>query len=214
MFGRGHVSTTASLIASVLFSTIASAQESQPPAPSPGGPVVFRLAGDMPADVVRLSLNDAQQRAQAANDPLVRLGQLQVEAARQHRLGVKSMYFPSVTTQFVNLHLNETPGQLLTFRRPLQGGLISVPVEVVFQDQTTVNVVATQPITQLFAVRQLVNIAEADENIAKAKAGMPLTSFARRPARARSGRRRCQEGANELGENRRFRIAGHGGTAG
>src|SRR5215510_214456 len=179
MFGRGHVSTTASLIASVLFSTIASAQESQPPAPSPGGPVVFRLAGDMPADVVRLSLNDAQQRAQAANDPLVRLGQLQVEAARQHRLGVKSMYFPSVTTQFVNLHLNETPGQLFTFRRPLQGRLISVPVSVIFQDSTTVNVVATQPITQLFAVRQLVNIAEADENIAKAKAGMPLTSLAR-----------------------------------
>jgi hypothetical protein len=36
--------------------------------------------------------------------------------------------------------------------------------------RTTVNVVATQPITQLFAVRQLVKIAEADENIARTKA--------------------------------------------
>src|SRR5215510_2128399 len=117
MFGRGHVSTTASLIASVLFSTIASAQESQPPAPSPGGPVVFRLAGDMPADVVRLSLNDAQQRAQVASAPLVRLGELQVEAARQHRLGVKSMYFPNVSTQFINLHFNDPLGQVLTVRR-------------------------------------------------------------------------------------------------
>ena len=166
------------LAVAILLPAIAAAQP-QPAVPNPSVSSVLRIRSEVPAGVRRLALSDAQQLAQAANNPLVRLGELQVEAARQHRLGVKSMYFPSVTTQFVNLHLNETPGQLLTFRRPLQGGLISVPVAVVFQDSTTVNVVATQPITQLFAVRQLVNIAEADENIAKAKAGMPLTSLAR-----------------------------------
>src|SRR5262245_23260019 len=187
MFGRGHsvirhpscrrIPTV--LAAAILLPVIAAAQRLQPAAPNPNGASVLKIPSDVPSDVRRITLSAAQQLAQAANDPLVRLGQLQVEAARQHRLGVKSMYFPSVTTQFFNLHLNETPGQLLTFRRPLAGAVISVPVEVVFQDQTTVNVVATQPITQLFAVRQLVNIAEADENIAKAKAGMPLTSLAR-----------------------------------
>jgi outer membrane protein TolC len=172
MFGRA-------LIVSVLFTTIASAQEWQPAAPGPSGPVVFRLAGDIAADVVRLSLTDAQQRAQVASAPLVRLGELQVEAARQHRLGVKSMYFPAFTTQFLNLHLSETPGELLTFQRPLAGSLVTVPIAAVFQDQTAFNVVVTQPITQLFGVRQLVKIARADENIARAKAGMPVAELSR-----------------------------------
>ena len=54
-----------------------------------------------------------------------------------------------------------------------------MPVGVISQDQTTVNVVATQPITQLFAVRELVKIAQADENIARTKAGMPVTTITR-----------------------------------
>jgi len=186
MFGRGSSSVPdtrcrcvpALLATAILVPVIAAAQESQL-TPNRNGPSLLSIRGDVAADVRRITLADAQQLAQAANDPLARLGQLQVEAARQHRLGVTSMYFPSVTTQAFNLHLNETPGQLLSFRRPLTGGLISVPVGVIAQDQTTVNVVATQPITQLFAVRQLVKIAQADENIARSKAGMPVTALAR-----------------------------------
>src|SRR5262245_4298037 len=89
------------------------------------------------------------------------------------------MYFPSVSTQLFALHLTETPGQILTLQRPLTGALISVPITAVFQNQNAVNVVATQPITQLFAVHQLVKVAQADENIAKAKAGMPVTAASR-----------------------------------
>ena len=186
MFGRGSSSVhdtlcrcvPAVLATAILVPAIAAAQESQL-RPNRNGASFLSIRSDVAADVRRITLPDAQQLAQAANDPLARLGQLQVEAARQHRLGVTSMYFPSVTTQAFNLHLNETPGQLLSFRRPLTGGLISVPVGVISQDQTTVNVVATQPITQLFAVRQLVKIAQADENIARTKAGMPVTALAR-----------------------------------
>ena len=166
------------LATAILVPAIAAAQESQL-TPNRNGPSLLSIRGGVAADVRRITLADAQQLAQAANDPLARLGQLQVEAAKQHRLGVTSMYFPSVTTQAFNLHLNETPGELLSFRRPLTGGLISVPVGVISQDQTTVNVVATQPITQLFAVRQLVKIAQADENIARSKAGIPVTAIAR-----------------------------------
>jgi outer membrane protein TolC len=141
--------------------------------------VLATIASAQDTLTVRLTLDDAQQRAQVANAPLMRLGELQVEAARQHRLGVTSLYFPSVTTQFENLHLSERPGELLTFQRPLTGGLLAVPTGVVAQDQNAVNVVVAQPLTQLFGVRQLVRIARADENIARAKAGMPLAEAAR-----------------------------------
>jgi len=131
-------------------------------------------AGDRaPAGVRRITLQQAQELAAAAN-PLVRLGQLQVEAAEQHRLGVKAQYFPSISGQFENLHLSEQPGQLLTVPRPFVGTTLGVPVSVIAQDQSAVNFTVVQPITPLFQVRQLVKIARADENIARAKAGMPV----------------------------------------
>ena len=187
MFGRGYSRikrTTfgrvlAALAASVLLPGVAAAQPSHPSVLNLSDPAIVGFRGEVPVDVRRITLREAQQLAQATSDPLKRLGELQVEAARQHRLGVRSMYFPSVATQFLNLHMNQTPGELLTFERPLSGALISVPVRVVFQDQTVFNVVATQPITQLFAVHQLTKIARADENIARAKAGMPVEAVTR-----------------------------------
>ena len=187
MFGRVSSQThgtlchciSAALTASILLPSGAAAQQSHPAPLNLGNPASVGFRSEVPSDVRRITLREAQQLAQAASDPLKRLGELQVEAARQHRLGVRSLYFPSVATQFLNLHLSETPGELLTFQRPLTGGLISVPVNVVFQDQTVFNVVATQPITQLFAVHQLSKIARADENIARAKAGMPVEAVSR-----------------------------------
>src|SRR5215467_2251028 len=185
MFGRSHSPIHAfcrrvsCVLAVSLVSAIATAQDSQPTLPDTNGPAHLKIPGDTPADVVSLSLTDAQQRAQLASAPLQRLGELQVEAARQHRLGVKSMYFPSISAQADYLHLTENPGEIFTVQRPLTGGLFQLPVQAVFQDQNAVNVVLTQPITQLFGVRQLVRIARADENIARAKAGMPVTEVAR-----------------------------------
>src|SRR5262249_21670519 len=90
------------VVAATLIPVIAAAQDSQRSGLNLNGPGVLGLRSDLPADVRRITLADAQQLAQAASDPLVRLGQLQVEAARQHRRGVTSMYFPSVATQFLN----------------------------------------------------------------------------------------------------------------
>jgi outer membrane protein TolC len=145
-----------------------------------GGSASAQNAGAAPVDVRRITLQQAQQLAAAASNPLERLGELQVEAARQHRLGVKSLYFPNVSTQFVNIHFNDPLGQVLTVRRPLVGQFVSVPVNVLQQDQTVVNVLAAQPITPLFSVRQLERIARADENIVRAKAGFPVTELAGR----------------------------------
>ena len=145
-----------------------------------GGSASAQNAGAAPVDVRRITLQQAQQLAAAASNPLERLGELQVEAARQHRLGVKSLYFPNVSTQFVNIHFNDPLGEFLTVRRPLIGQFASIPVNVFQQDQTLVNVLAVQPITPIFSVRQLVKIARADENVARAKAGLPVTELAGR----------------------------------
>jgi outer membrane protein TolC len=87
---------------------------------------------------------------------------------------VKSNYYPNIATQAYGLRLSTFPGDALTVQRPLAGTFVSVPVNIIEQSQFAVNVAAVQPITPIFAVRQLVKIARADENIARAKAGMPV----------------------------------------
>jgi outer membrane protein TolC len=129
-----------------------------------------------PDGMCRLTLEEAQQAAGGASNPLVRLGQLSVEAAKQHRQGVQGLYFPNVSTQLANLHLNKETGQVVTFSR--LG--VSVPVNIFAKDQTDFNVGAAQPVTPLFSIYQLVKIARADENIAKAKAGLPVAETARK----------------------------------
>ena len=145
-----------------------------------GGSSFAANAGDAPLAVRRVTLEEAQQMAGGASNPLVRLGQLQVEIAKQHRLGVQAQYFPNIGTTFFNDHLNKQTGQVLTVRRPIAGTTLSVPVNIFAKNQTVFDVNATQPVTPLFAIYQLVKIARADENIAKAKAGMPVAETASR----------------------------------
>ena len=127
-----------------------------------------------PDGVFTLTLDEAQQAASGASNPLVRLGQLSVEAAKQHRQGVQGLYYPNVSTFLDNLHLNQQTGQVLSV--PRLG--LSVPVNVFNKNSTIFNAMATQPVTPLFSVHQLVKIARADENIARAKAGMPVAEAA------------------------------------
>src|SRR4029077_1526551 len=65
------------------------------PAGTAGRLALPRYFADLPASVRRITLQQAQQMAAAATNPLVRLGQLQVEAAEQHRLGGKSNHYPN-----------------------------------------------------------------------------------------------------------------------
>jgi len=125
-----------------------------------------------PGGVVRLTLDQAQQAAGAAANPLVRLGELQVEAAKQHRLGVQAQYFPALSTSFFDLHYNKHPGQVLSAGPP------PVAVNIITKDSNSLNLIAVQPVTPLFSIYQLAKIARADENIARAKAGMPVAETA------------------------------------
>jgi outer membrane protein TolC len=128
---------------------------------------------DSPAGVRRVTLEEAKQMAADASNPMVRLAQLSVEVAKQHRLGVQGLYYPNIGTQFANLHLNKETGFVVGERLG-----VMVPVNIFAKNQTDFNVAAIQPITPLFSVYQLVKIARADENIAKAKAGMPVAETA------------------------------------
>ncbi|HEY6376928.1 MAG TPA: TolC family protein [Edaphobacter sp.] len=147
-------------------STSARSEAYSEPAITPSGP---RL----------ITLQEAQQKAApVANPSLARLGQLQIEVARQARLGTISSFFPQINSAFGNFHFNKFMGQLLEVNRPIAGTTTSVGVPLTGKDQTLVAVTATQPITPLFQLRQLYKIGLADERIVRARAGMPVSETA------------------------------------
>jgi outer membrane protein TolC len=122
-----------------------------------------------------------QQSANRMISPLARLGQLQIEAAKQHRLGVQADYFPKFGASFANLHYTDFLGRVATFRRPFAGSLLEVPVPLFNQNMTIAALTFTQPITPVFTIYQAVKIARADERIAmaKAKAGISVAKNTR-----------------------------------
>jgi outer membrane protein len=125
----------------------------------------------------RITLEQVKQQrfVDPATSPLARLGQLSIEAAKQHRLGLQADYFPKLGATVANLHYSEFLGQVLSLRRPIAGSLVQVPVPLLSQNQTIAAITFTQPITPLFMVNQAVRIARADERIAIAKAGASVT---------------------------------------
>ncbi len=122
----------------------------------------------------RITLEEAKQQAATAANPMAHLAQLQVEAARQHRLGAQSDYFPKISSSLANFHFNKFMGEELTVNRPIAGGTATAQLPLLGKDLTLVAVTAAQPVTPLFKLREVVNIARADERIAMAKAGMPV----------------------------------------
>lgn len=130
-----------------------------------------------------ITLQEAQEKAAPANSAMVRLGQLQVEVARQTRLGTASSFFPQIGSSFENMHFNKFMGQLIPITGPL-GNTRALGVPLLGKNQTFVAVTATQPITPLFQLRELYKINLADERIARAKAGMPAAETASKVEKA------------------------------
>jgi len=126
----------------------------------------------------RITLEQAQARARTIASPMAQLAQLQVEAAREARLAAQADYFPKVSSSFLNLHFNKLMGEELTVQHPLLGGSSTLALPLVGKNQTLVAVTAAQPLTPLFKISQVVNIARADERIAMAKAGLPVAEAA------------------------------------
>lgn len=130
----------------------------------PGGSVQTR----------RITLEQVKQQSMAAASPFARLGELSIEAAKLHRLGVQADYFPKLGATVANLHFSEFLGQVLSVHRPLAGTVVQVPIPLFSQNQTIAALTFVQPITPLFKVYQAVQVARADERIAMAKAGMSV----------------------------------------
>jgi outer membrane protein TolC len=128
----------------------------------------------------RVTLEQVKQAADPITSPLQRLGQLSIEAARQHRLGVQADYFPKFSSMFVNLHTTDFLGQVVAIHRPIVGTTTQVPLAVLNQNTTIAALTFTQPITPLFMVYQAVKIARADEQIAIAKSGVSVARSKRK----------------------------------
>jgi outer membrane protein TolC len=125
--------------------------------------------------VHRLTLEEAKTQAASASNPLAHLGQLGVEAAKQHLLGAQADYFPKFGLTLLNFHFNTFMGQEVQVERPIVGRTATLGVPLFNRDVTLFTATATQPVTPLFKIHEAVNIARADERIARAKAGMPVS---------------------------------------
>jgi hypothetical protein len=136
-------------------------------------PVTTSKAVAAPGMPRRITLEEAQEAA-AGNNPMARLGQSSVEAARQHRLAAEGDYFPKIAATGANFHFNKFMGEEITIERPIQGGTTTAGLPLVGKDMTFVSVTAAQPLTPIFKVQVGVAVARADERTAMAKAGIPV----------------------------------------
>jgi outer membrane protein TolC len=131
-----------------------------------------------PASVVRITLEEAKQRA-LANNKLINMGALNAESKEFVTRAAKADYFPKVVGAALYLHFNDNLGGILsaggrTISGPAGKPLLTFPTFSTFvpfleQDSSYAVVAAVQPITDLLLVRQGVRIAQADERIAQAE---------------------------------------------
>ena len=77
----------AALAASILLPGVAAAQPSHPNALNLSDPAIVGFLSELPVGGRRITLGEAQQLAQAASDPLKRLGELQVESRAAASVG-------------------------------------------------------------------------------------------------------------------------------
>jgi outer membrane protein TolC len=180
--------TAASVLLKAQFTPAYQGQIGKPPQAAENRAV--RLPGADPEPILTpgeariITLQEAQENAAPANNPMVRLGRLQVEVAHQTRLGTMSTFFPQIGSVFDNLHFNKLMGKELAVQHPITGGTSTIALPLVGQNQTLVAVTATQPITPLFQLKELYKINLADERIARAKAGMPVSETASKVEKA------------------------------
>ncbi len=161
-----------SVTLTILFlATVASfplaAQDNPADVPPPGkaGPAVLHL-----------TLEEAKQRA-LANSKLLSLASMNGESKAFAVRAAQADYFPKVTGSVLYLHFNDDLGKVLTTRgRTLTGprgrALLTFPstsieAAVLNRNSSFSNLNVLQPITDLLKVRQGVNLARADEQIAQ-----------------------------------------------
>lgn len=139
---------------------------------------VFGTPKEAPPPTMRLTLEDAKQRA-LGNNKLLNLAALNVEAKAYAIKAARADYFPKVSANAMYFHFNDDLGTVLAVRSrslttskgrtlaTFPGGVTEV--NVLNQDSSFVQIGAVQPLTDIFKIRQGVKIAQADEQIARAQ---------------------------------------------
>lgn len=147
----------------------------------PSPPLLAQPAGNpvhlVPAHMT-LTLEEAKQRALDASK-LLHLASLNAQSKAFAVRAVRADYFPKVSGTALYLHFNNDLGKVLTTQgRSLSGPrgtpLLTFPATTIQaavfnQDSSVATIGAVQPITDLLKVRQGVNVAQADEGIARAQ---------------------------------------------
>ncbi len=128
--------------------------------------------------IVHITIEEAKERA-LANNKLLNIGSMNVESKAYAIKVAKSNYFPHVVGTTVFLHFNDDLGTVLATQgrqvtgprgRPLATfPATAVDLPVLNQNSEFSAVTAIQPLTDLFKVKQGVEIARADQAIAQAQ---------------------------------------------
>jgi outer membrane protein TolC len=148
------------------------------PAPAQESRTNSVTPANVPAPVMRLTLEEAKQRI-LGNNKLLHLAAMNVRSKEYATRAVQANYFPQIVGTAVYFHFNDQLGSVATFggrtfRGPLGNPIGTIPTTVVSvplieQDTFLGMVTAVQPITDLLKVRAGVQIARADEQIAQAQ---------------------------------------------
>jgi len=139
------------------------------------------LSGNLLAQaqgIQRITLEEAQAKAQAGAGKVASLARLGIDAARYHRKAAQADYLPKIGATFFNLHFNKFMGQTFELGRRFQLVNRTAELPLLVKDLTIFAATVTQPVTPLFKVREAVRIARADEAIAEAKATQMLAQVA------------------------------------
>jgi outer membrane protein TolC len=133
---------------------------------------------DAPPPQMRLTLEEAKERA-VSNNKLLGMAALNAESKAYAIKAVQADYFPKITATSMYLHFNDDLGTVLsvpshTLKGPHGKPLLTFPpatvaVPVLNEDSSLTILGAVQPITDIFKIHQGVNIARADEQIARAQ---------------------------------------------
>jgi outer membrane protein TolC len=145
------------------------------------------MGQDRSPDVRSVTLDEAKAKA-AGGAAVNNVALLGIDAAKYHRQAAQADYFPKLSADFVNLHYNKFMGQTIQLvdRRTGQP-IFGRDVPLFGKDWTAVSLTVIQPVTQLLQVHQAVNIARADEEIAKAKGAQMAAQVSENVERAYFG---------------------------
>jgi outer membrane protein TolC len=139
--------------------------------PTLPAPVTEAPVSEPPA-VRRLTLEEAKQLALADNKSLG-LARLSIEEKRHIKAAAWKDYFPKILGNVTYLRFNDNLGSVLTIPSHglgiLPAGGVAVPTAVFQQNSTFATAFVAQPVTKLIAVNAAVQIARADENVARAQ---------------------------------------------